>query len=377
MACSLTSFIPNLAVTQPAVDSQQPIQVSSPSTQVITLPDIVNQQDQFISIYSRVSRGVVAIKVYDNTGIELGLGSGWVYSNEGYIITNNHVVDGGSTYEVDFTSGFKAFGELIGSNPDADLAVIKVDVPADELFPLTLGDSNLLSVGQVVVAIGNPFGLDSTMTTGIVSALGRSLLSDVASAPDGGFFSSSDIIQTDAALNPGNSGGPLLNLAGEVIGVNQAIRTNSSTSTGEPANSGIGFAISVNMVKKVVPSLIETGTFEFPYLGISTIDVFDSMSLDEITNLGLTQFTGAYVTSVIAGGPAEVAGVIPSNPDPQSTALNSGGDLIIAIDSQPVKRFDDLISYLYTEKSPGDTVVLTVLRGTQKVDLTLTLATRP
>jgi S1-C subfamily serine protease len=377
MACSLTSFIPTLAVTQPVQDSQQPIQVSTPGNQVITLTDLANQQDQFISIYSRVSRGVVAIKVYDDTGTELGLGSGWVYSNEGYIITNNHVVDGGSKYEVDFTSGFKAYGELIGTDSEADLAVIKVDAPADELVPLTLGDSNLLSVGQVVIAIGNPFGLDSTMTTGIVSALGRSLLSDVASAPGGGYFSSSDIIQTDAALNPGNSGGPLLNLAGEVIGVNQAIRTNSSTTSGEPANSGIGFAISVNMVKKVVPSLIDTGTFEFPYLGISTIDVFDSMSLDEINNLGLTQFTGAYVTSVSAGSPAEKAGVIASNPDSQSTSLNSGGDLIIAIDSQPVKRFDDLISYLYTEKSPGDTVILTVLRGTEKVDLTLTLAVRP
>ena len=255
--------------------------------------------------------------------------------------------------------------------------MLKVDAPADELFPLTLGDSSTLSVGQVVVAIGNPFGLDSTMTTGIVSALGRSLLSDVATAPGGGYFSSSDIIQTDAALNPGNSGGPLINLQGEVIGVNQAIRTNNSTTSGEASNSGIGFAISINMVKKVVPSLIQTGTFEFPYLGISTVDVFDSMSLDEITSLGLTQFTGAYVTSVSAGSPAEQAGVIPSNPDPNSTQLNSGGDLIIAIDSQPVKRFDDLISYLYTEKSPGDTVVLTVLRGSEKVDLTLTLATRP
>jgi S1-C subfamily serine protease len=377
VACSLTSYIPSLAVAQPTQQSQQSSQETSPSTQVITLPNIVDQQDQFISIYNDVSRGVVAIKVYDSTGTELGLGSGWVYSSDGYIITNQHVVDGGSKYEVDFTSGFKAFGDLVGSDPDADLAVLKVDAPADELFPLTLGDSSTLSVGQVVVAIGNPFGLDSTMTTGIVSALGRSLLSDVATAPGGGYFSSSDIIQTDAALNPGNSGGPLINLQGEVIGVNQAIRTNNSTTTGEASNSGIGFAISINMVKKVVPSLIQTGTFEFPYLGISTVDVFDSMSLDEITSLGLTQFTGAYVTSVSAGSPAEQAGVIPSNPDPNSTQLNSGGDLIIAIDSQPVKRFDDLISYLYTEKSPGDTVVLTVLRGSEKVDLTLTLATRP
>ncbi|MFC2064086.1 S1C family serine protease [Chloroflexota bacterium] len=378
VACQFTSFIPTLVATEETPQkSVQPTQTSTPGTQVITLADLVDQQEQFISIYKNVSPGVVAIKVYDDEGTELGLGSGWVYSAEGYIITNDHVVDGGSIYEVDFTSGYKAYGELIGVDTHADLAVIKVDVPADELNPLILGDSNILSVGQVVVAIGNPFGLDSTMTTGIVSALGRSLPSNSATAPSGGYFSSSDIIQTDAALNPGNSGGPLLNLAGEVIGVNQAIRTTTSTTGGEAINSGIGFAISVNIVKRVIPSLIANGFFEYPYLGISTIDVFDQMSLNEITTLGLPQFTGAYITSVTEGSPAHEAGLISSNPDPNSTTLNSGGDLIIAIDSHPVLRFDDLISYLYSQKSPGDTVVITVLRGTEKLDLPLTLAVRP
>jgi 2-alkenal reductase len=369
VACQATNLLPT-----------QQVGISTSSTQgsqLVTTTNLSGEQGQFVSIYKSVSPGVVSIKIYDASGTELGLGSGWVYSSDGYIVTNNHVVDGAAKLEVDFTSGFKTYGEVVGTDAHADLAVIKVSAPSEELTPLKLGDSDLLNVGQVVVAIGNPFGLDSTMTTGIVSALGRALPSNVSSAPSGGYFSSSDIIQTDAALNPGNSGGPLLNLNGEVVGVNQSIRTTGSTSSGEPANSGIGFAISVNIVKRVVPSLIANGKFEYPYLGISTLDVFDQMSLDEITKLGLTQFTGAYVTSVTADSPAAKAGVIASNIDPKATEVQSGGDLIIAIDNQPVFRFDDLISYLYSKRSPGDTVVVTVLRGKEKVDLTLTLATRP
>lgn len=369
VACQATSLIPTQQTNLLPDATLIP--------QVVTITGLTGEQDQFVSIYRNVSPGVVSIKTYDVDGIELGLGSGWVYSSEGYIVTNNHVVDGATKLEVDFSSGFKTFGEVVGTDVHADLAVIKVTTPAEELTPLRMGDSDMLNVGQIVIAIGNPFGLDSTMTTGIVSALGRAMPSSSSSAPGGGYFSSSDIIQTDAALNPGNSGGPLLNLDGEVIGVNQAIRTTSTVSSGEPVNSGIGFAISVNIVKRVVPSLIADGKFEYPYLGISTIDVFDQMPLDEITKLGITQFTGAYVTSVTANSPAENAGVIASNSDPLATEVLPGGDLIVAIDDRPVLRFDDLISYLYTKKSPGDTVVITVLRGTEKVNLTLKLATRP
>jgi 2-alkenal reductase len=369
VACQVTSFIPTQQTNS--------LPVATQGSQVVTITSLSGEQDRFVSIYKTVSPGVVSIKIFDIDGNELGLGSGWVYSSEGYIVTNNHVVEGADKVEVDFPSGFKTYGDVVGTDAHADLAVIKITAPAQELTPLRLGDSDHLNVGQIVVAIGNPFGLDSTMTTGIISALGRAMPSGTSDAAIGGSFSTSDIIQTDAALNPGNSGGPLLNLDGEVIGVNQAIRTTASTTSGEPVNSGIGFAISVNIVKRVVPSLIADGKFVYPYLGISTLDVFDQMPLDEITRLGLTQFTGAYVTSVTANSPAALAGVIASNPDSQATVVKSGGDLIIAIDDKPVYRFDDLISYLYTRKSPGDTVVLTVLRGTEKVDLTLTLATRP
>jgi 2-alkenal reductase len=194
-------------------------------------------------------------------------------------------------------------------------------------------------------------------------------------APDGGFFSTADIIQTDAAINPGNSGGPLFNMKGEVIGLNQSIRTDTfNETTGNAVNSGVGFSISINLVKRVIPVLIENGTYKYPYLGISS----DSdMSLAEVEALGLSQFTGAYVTSVVPGGPAEQAGIVAGTSPTSINGLNAGGDLIVAFDGKPVKTFDELLSYLITNKSPGDTVVLTVLRDGQAVDVAVMLGERP
>jgi 2-alkenal reductase len=166
----------------------------------------------------------------------------------------------------------------------------------------------------------------------------------------------------------------LLNLNGEVVGVNQSIYTSAYSDTGEPVNSGIGFAVSVNIVKRVVPAIIQDGKYDYPYLGITSIDDF---SLQTVEALGLPQFTGAYVTSVVAGGPAEKAGIVPGTTPTSIEDLYAGGDLIVAIDGREIMRFDDLISYLYTNKSPGDSVVLTVLRGTEQVDVTLVLGTRP
>ena len=337
--------------------------------------DLVSQQDRMVAIYDQVSPGVVTIQTSKADGTPVGLGSGWVYSADGYIVTNQHVVEGADTFEVDFPSGDKAFGNVVGTDLDSDLAVIKVDVPAAVLHPLTLGNSDQLKVGQIVVAIGNPFGLNGTMTTGIVSALGRTLQSNrEAPSGSGSYFSAGDIIQTDAALNPGNSGGPLLNLNGEVVGVNRAISTNSTTITGDPTNSGIGFAISINIVKRVVPYLIQDGKYDYPYLGITSID---DLPLQYLQELGLTQYTGAYVTSVTPGSPAEQAGVHGGTQATSIQGLEAGGDLIIAIDGHTVLHFDDLLKYLFNNKSPGETVVLTVLRGDQQVDLTLTLGKRP
>ena len=267
---------------------------------------------------------------------------------------------------MDFANGLRVRGTVLGADSAADLAVLKVDVPADQLVALPLGDSDAVEVGQRVVAIGNPFGLSGTMTIGIVSGLGRILPTDV-SAPGGGSFSAPDIIQTDAAINPGNSGGPLLNLRGEVIGVNQSIRTETG------ANSGISFSIASNTVKRVVPALIETGHFEYPYLGISSTS---DLTLPQIEFLGLSQNTGAYVSEVTPGGPAEAAGVHGDRTDTPGD-LQGGGDLIIAIDGKPVIAFADVLSYLVNHASVGQTVTLTVIRDGTQQDIPVTLGERP
>jgi len=348
LACQITGLTP---LPTPMPDSQ--VQTSPPI--LVEAVNPVPEEGSLSELYQAVLPGVVAILT------DTGLGSGFVFDSEGHVVTNNHVVEGASVVEVDFASGFKAHGTVIGTDADADIAVIKVDAPADQIHPLPIGDSNSLLVGQSVVAIGNPFGLNGTMTLGIISGLGRTQPAHVA--PDGGgAFSTADIIQTDAAINPGNSGGPLFNLNGEVVGVNQSIRTNNvDQTTGNAVNSGVGFSISINLVKRIVPVLIRNGKYEYPYLGISSRE----LSLSEIESLGLNSYTGAYVADVVSGGPADQAGI------------RAGSDLITAIDGNPVTSFDDMLSYLVTNKSPGDTVVLTVLRDGQAVDITVTLGTRP
>jgi S1-C subfamily serine protease len=366
----LACQIPGLAPAVPAAPNLPPPTPVAKEVQAPVTVDSVGEQEALVSLYESVMPGIVSIQVVGDQGGSLG--SGIVYDDQGHILTNYHVVEGAKQLEVDFTSGYKIYGTVIGTDLDSDLAIVKVDAPASELHPLPLGDSSTLKVGQTVVAIGNPFGLSGTMTTGIISALGRTLDSQ-RDAPSGGFFTAGDIIQTDAAINPGNSGGPLFNLNGEVIGINRAIRTTNFTSTGEPVNSGIGFAVAINIVKRVTPSLISNGKYDYPYLGISSID---TLSLPQIEALGLQSFTGAYVTSVMPNGPADKAG-IRAGDQSTSAGLNAGGDLIIAIDGQTTHNFDDLLRYLINNKAPGDTVVLTVLRGQEKVDVTVTLDKRP
>jgi len=366
LACQLPGTAP-MAPAAPNLPPPTPVVVN----QAPVVPvDSAERQDTLVSLYEQVMPGIVSLQVVGSSGGSLG--SGFVYDDQGHILTNYHVVEGAQQVEVDFTSGYKIYGTVIGTDLDSDLAVVKVNAPASELHPLSLGDSNALKVGQTVIAIGNPFGLSGSMTTGIISALGRTLDSQ-RDAPSGGFFTAGDIIQTDAAINPGNSGGPLFNLNGEVIGINRAIRTTNYTGTGEPLNSGIGFAIAINIVKRVTPGLIADGKYDYPYLGISSID---ELSLPQIEALGLQSFTGAYVTSVTPNGPAEQAG-IRAGGQSSSTGLSAGGDLIIAIDGQSIQRFDDLLRYLINNKSPGDTVVLTVLRDGEQVDVDITLGKRP
>ncbi len=366
LACQSVGLAPIAPPAAPALPSSSQ---SSPTSGEPLNP--AARQDVLTGLYDQVSPSVVAIQVTTQNGGSLG--SGFVYDTQGHIITNYHVVDGAQKVEVDFTSGYKTYGNVIGTDLDSDLAVVKVDAPAEELHPVKMGDSSALRVGQTVVAIGNPFGLNGTMTIGIVSALGRTLDSE-HTAPGGSFFTAGDIIQTDAAINPGNSGGPLFNLDGEVIAVNRAIRTTNFTSTGEPVNSGIGFSISVNVVKRVVPVLIAQGKYDYPYLGISSMN---DLSLPVIEELGLKSYVGAYVTSVAPGGPADRAGIRAGDKDTSILGLKAGGDLIIAIDGKSIRSFDELLAYLISNKSPGDSVVLTVLRGDEKTDITIKLDKRP
>ena len=384
-ACGFTFQIPRFFGEEspaPTVEVQRatlPVssQITLPAVPTLSAPPDISalsyaERDAVLtSLYERVSPGVVSLLVENGQGGSTG--SGFVIDRQGHIVTNYHVVEGATDVEVDFLFGLKVRGKVIGTDLDSDLAVVKVDVPEDVLVPLPLGDSDQLKVGQTVVAIGNPFQLNGTMTLGIVSAKGRTLES-LRQAESGSFFTAGDIIQTDAAINPGNSGGPLLNLNGEVIGVNRAIRTTGTTITGDPVNSGIGFSISSNIVRRVVPELIATGKYDYPYLGISSRS---NLTLRMIEELGLPRQTGAYITAVTPGSPADRAGLRGGSRPTSFTGLPAGGDLIVAIDGQPVMTFDDLLSYLIKNKQPGDKVTLTIVRDGQEKEVDLTLGKRP
>jgi 2-alkenal reductase len=288
-------------------------------------------------------------------------GSGFVYSPDGYIVTNHHVVEGGRSFEVVFANGERQPAELVAADADSDLAVLKVAQLPDGLTPLPLAEDSL-QVGQFVVAIGNPFGEQGSMSFGIVSGLGRSLPSQREEG-SGSSYSLPEVIQTDAPINPGNSGGPLLNLNGEVVGVNAAIASTTGT------NSGVGFSIPVSVVRLVVPSLIEDGSYAYAYMGAG----FDAeVSLAEQSVYGLSQTQGAYVISVTPGSPAAEAGLVPANRN-----TGAGGDLIVAIDGQAIHSFADLNRYLVFHATVGQTIELTVLREGDQLVLPLTLGARP
>ncbi|HEX9029314.1 MAG TPA: trypsin-like peptidase domain-containing protein, partial [Anaerolineales bacterium] len=332
--------------------------VAFPSAQ-LPLPPASNQaatQDTLVKLYAAVNPGVVSILVVTPDGEATA--SGFVVDDSGHIVTNYHVVEGASSLEIGFVTGLKVHGQVVGADLDSDIAVVQVKAPAEELHPLVLGDSSQVQVGQTVVAIGNPFRLNGTMTVGIVSGLGRTVQS-LHSTSDGGSFSAADVIQTDAAINPGNSGGPLLDLNGQVIGVNESIRTTTFSTQGQPVNSGIGFAISANMIKRVLPDLITHGKYDYPYLGITSQN---DLTLAEQEALGLSQSTGVYITGVVPGGPADKAGLRAGSRNSSIDNLKAGGDLITGVDGKPVRTYNDLIGYLVENKSPGDRVTLTVLR---------------
>ncbi|HEY65186.1 MAG TPA: PDZ domain-containing protein [Caldilineae bacterium] len=404
---AITGCTQTLALSEPSAAAATPtaaptVEASptpTPAAETMALPDaqaIVAAQEAVLShIYETVLPSVVHIRVVQkiqripempNRGLpgypwfpypywglprapqefyRRGEGSGFVWDREGHIVTNNHVVEDADRVEVVFADHSVAEAKVLGTDPDSDLAVIKVDVPPERLKPVTLGDSDTLKVGQMAIAIGNPFGQEFTMTSGIISALGRTIRSGASP------FSIPEVIQTDAAINPGNSGGPLLDRMGRVIGINAMIISRSG------ANAGIGFAIPINIAKRVVPELIEKGTYEYAWLGITGTDL-----VPEVAELmGLPRDTrGALVVDVAKDSPADKAGLRGSDKTlrVEGEEYQFGGDVIVSIDGQPVRGMDDLIAYLVKNTRPGDKVTLELIRRKgERETVIVTLAPRP
>jgi S1-C subfamily serine protease len=327
----------------------------------LTLPELFTKAEK--SVVQIIGRGDSSNR--SPTGSRLG--SGFVYDSNRHIITNYHVASGTKNIDVTFMDGNTYHAQLVGSDPFTDLAVLYVeDVPKDTLIPLALGNSAMLEVGEQIAAIGNPFGLSGSMTAGIISGLGRLLPSNTNLDSQ---YSIPNIVQIDAPINPGNSGGPLLNMRGEVVGINSAI----FSSTGE--FSGVGFAIPSNTLNKIIPSLIRGGSFSHPWIGLSGTNI-----TPEIANaVGLKEPRGFLVADTVSGSPAEKAGLHGgdklANVNGREIAL--GGDVIEKIDNNTVRKIDDILVYLESVKSVGDTVSLSVLRNGQLQKLNLTLAARP
>lgn len=314
-----------------------------------------------IDIFEKSEESVVQVNVLRGES-DGGMGSGFVYSDDGYIITNQHVVRDAQKVTITFLDGEAYIGDVVGRDRDLDIAVVKVDPSNTYIQPIKIGDSSKLKVGEKIAAIGNPFGLSGSMTSGIVSQIGRLL-------PQESGYSIPDVIQTDAAINPGNSGGPLINMKGEVVGINTAIQS----ATGE--FSGIGFAVPSNTVKKVVPILIEKGEFSHPWMGISGTDV--DPELAEVR--GLNSSKGFLVVSVIEGSPAEQAGLlgVTETKEIDGREFAMDGDIITSIDGKTVRKISDILVHLQREKSIGDEMILSVNRGGEVLELTMILEERP
>ncbi|MGD0174927.1 MAG: trypsin-like peptidase domain-containing protein [Anaerolineales bacterium] len=373
MACSGTLAVTRTTPTPTvATVTQTPLPTPNPAPAT----SLVGADGSLAALYDKVNPGVVTIIAYGPTGSgNDALGSGFVIDTKGDILTNMHVIASATSIEVDFPSGFMAQGTVAAKDPDSDIAVIHVDAPASELHPLTLGDSSKVNIGDPVVAIGNPFALYNTLTFGIVSAKGRTDES-LSSSSDTSFYLIGDMIQTDAALNPGNSGGPLFNMQGEVIGINRSILSPSTSQGGTASNTGLGFAVSSNLVQRILPDLLATGKYDYPYLGLSSLSVEIHLKTQKM--LGIPYTYGVYVTGVVAGGPADKAGLRAGTVDiPNVTDLKKGGDLIIAINGQKVNNFGDMVSYIVMNFKPGDSVKFTVYRDGASVDVPVTLGSRP
>jgi S1-C subfamily serine protease len=360
-ACNSSQAVQDTTPTQVSTDLYQEVDFQG-STLLTGYTEpayllVGDLESRLVELYQQANPAVVY--VINSSGVS---GSGFIYGEDGYIVTNNHVISGARSIEIVFANGERASATRVGADVDGDLAVLKVAALPEGVVPLSLTSGDTIQVGQFVVAIGNPFGEQGSMSLGIISALGRSLSSQ-RMLSTGSTYSLPGVIQTDASINPGNSGGPLLNLDGEVVGITSAIASDTGT------NSGVGFAIPVQAIQAIVPDLIANGEYLYPYIGAGFAN---DISLEQQRTLGLTQTQGAYVLNVTPGSPADLAGLISADPN-----SGQGGDLIIAIDGLPVADFDELNRYLVFSTSVGQTIELTVLRNGQESTVELTLGERP
>ena len=359
---ALTAAAVIAALSAACGDSEAP----APSIEPADAIAVVAGLEQILGdIYDSALPSVVAIRVDRTQGLNSsGVGSGFVWSDDGHVVTNHHVVNDVDRIIVTFADGSEYRAELLGSDQASDIAVLKIEPGDRVLRPLALSDSEDLRVGQTAVALGTPFGQRFTMTTGIVSALGRTIRSGSSG------YSNPEIVQTDAPLNPGNSGGPLLNRAGEVIGINAQI----STPTG--VSAGVGFAVPINTAKRVVPSLIRDGSYQYSYLGISAATL--NSDLAEANSLPVST-RGALLVGIVKGSPADYAGLVAGERQ-EVDGMPSwvGGDVVTAIDGVPVTGMDGLVTYLVTETRPGDGIVLDLIReGGERSEVRVVLGSRP
>lgn len=368
---------------RPSTWSEPPMQMPTPTALPSELVATADVEYLLLSnLYARVNPSVVNIEIVSGVHSTLGdsgdiidsSGSGFVIDRNGHIATNAHVVRDAQEILVTFSDGYVIAAELVGLDDYSDLAVIRVDPAKAPLVPVVLGDSNTLQVGQRVIAIGNPFGLDGSMTVGIVSALGRALNSARLLDPTYDRYSNPSIIQVDAAVNPGNSGGPLLDSFGQVIGINTAISTDNG------GFQGVAFAVPINTLKRVVPQLIEKGYAEYSYLGITSPDAEGGYSVAALADeLDLVVRNGVLIEEVVADSPAERAGLRGGTEFVRVRGVDipADSDIIVAINGVMLRDIDDLVAYLVENTSPNDTVTLTIVRENQTLDLDVVLGIRP
>jgi serine protease Do len=346
-----------------------------------------NSSLTFKELFARAKDSVVQVTVRGTplafvNNSAFAIGSGFVFDRQGHIVTNNHVIFGGPNVTVTFSNGTIYTAEVVGADMFSDIAVLKVVTKEEEtaqgvskgFIPLQLGNSSMLAIGDEVAAIGNPFGLTGSMTTGVVSGLGRLIpiqTTNITTTPEARAFSIPNIIQTDAAINPGNSGGPLLNMNGEVVGLNTAILSSGQFF------SGIGFSIPSDTLRIIVPALIANGTYLHPWVGVGGIDITPEIALA----LGLEEARGFLVTDITPGSPADKSGIrggdMPITNITGFEELRLGGDIIMNVDDQRVNKTDDLLSYIETNKQVGDTVTMTILRDGNLIEIDLVLGSRP